>query len=105
MNNGQDPGRFGGSLIGGESIKEIHVGALTPQSGNILEAVLYRGEMPRAEVVNFLGLTPRHARRIVAALIERNVLTSQRPRDPLHLTFSAALASRWMPGLFPEQME
>ena len=105
MNNGQDPGRFGGSLIGGESIKEIHVGALTPQSGNILEAVLYCGEMPRDEVANLLGLTPRHARRIVAALVKRNVLTSEGPRHPLHLTFSATLASRWMPGLFLEQME
>ena len=63
---------------------------------------LYRGEMPRNEVADLLGLTPRHARRIVAALVKRNVLTSEGPRHPLHLTFSATLASRWMPGLFPE---
>jgi len=78
--------------------------ALPPQAGSVLEAVLYRGELPRGEVANLLGLTPRHARRIVAALIERGVLVSKGPRDPLHLAFPAILASRWMPGLFPEQV-
>jgi hypothetical protein len=39
---------------------------------------------------------------IVSALIERGVLVSKGPRDPLHLAFPAILASRWMPG--PEQV-
>ena len=43
--------------------------------------------------------------RIVAALVDRNVLASDGLRDPLHLAFPAALASRWMPGLFPERTE
>jgi hypothetical protein len=37
------------------------------------------------------------------ALIERGVVTSLSIRAPLRLTFPAALAARWMPGLFPEQ--
>ena len=41
----------------------------------------------------------RHARRIVSALLERGVLTSDSTRAPLRLDFPAALASRWMPGL------
>jgi hypothetical protein len=53
--------------------------------------------------IDILRLTPRHARRIVSSLIERGVLTSRGPRDPLLLAFPAALASRWMPGLFPER--
>jgi hypothetical protein len=84
--------------------EEARMNALPPQAGSVLEAVLYRGELPRGEVANLLGLTPRHARRIVAALIERGVLVSKGPRDPLHLAFPAILASRWMPGLFPEQV-
>jgi hypothetical protein len=36
-------------------------------------------------------------------LIERGVFVSKGPRDPLLLAFPAALASRWMPGLFPER--
>jgi hypothetical protein len=35
--------------------------------------------------------------------MERGVLTADSPRAPLRLVFSATLASRWMPGLFPEE--
>jgi Fic family protein len=83
--------------------EEARTNALPSPAGSILEAVLYRGELPRAEVASLLGLTARHARRIVAALGERGVLVSKGPRDPLHLAFPAALASRWMPGLFPDR--
>jgi Fic family protein len=83
--------------------EEIRLDALPPRTGTLLEAVLYRGELPRGEVAGVLGLTPRHARRVVSALIERGVLSSKGPRDPLYLVFPAALAARWMPGLFPEQ--
>jgi len=83
--------------------EEIRVDALPPKSGSILEAVLYRGELPRADAGGVVGAGERHARRIVSALIERGVLTSDGPRAPLRLVFPAALASRWMPGLFPEK--
>ena len=83
--------------------EETRLNKLPPQAGSVLEAVLYRGELPRGDVAAILGLTPRHARRIVSALIERGVLVSQGPRDPLLLAFPATLASRWMPGLFPEK--
>ena len=83
--------------------EEARLNGLPPQAGQILEAVLYRGEMPRGEVGELLGLTPRHARRTVATLLERGVLASEHSRAPLHLAFPAALASRWMPGLFPER--
>ena len=83
--------------------EESRTGSLPPQAGAILEAVLFRGELPRGDVANLLGASARHARRAVASLIKNNVLTSDGPRDPLRLTFPAALASRWMPGLFPER--
>ncbi len=83
--------------------EEIRLGTLPAKSGNILEAVLYRGELPRADAAVALGVGARHARRIVSALIEREVLTADGPRAPLRLVFPAALASRWMPGLFPEK--
>jgi Fic family protein len=84
--------------------EEIRTGALPPKSGNILEAVLYRGELPRADAAGVVGAGERHARRIVAALIERGVLTADSARAPLRLVFPATLASRWMPGLFPEKL-
>ena len=85
--------------------EEVRLGTLPSKAGNLLEAVLYRGALPRGEAAGVLGLTPRHARRIVSALLERGVLASKGPRDPLYLVFPAALAARWMPGLFPEQPE
>ncbi len=83
--------------------EEIRLNTLPPNSGSILEAVLYRGELPRADAAGVVGVGERHARRIVAALVERGVLVSDGPRAPLRLVFPAALASRWMPGLFPEK--
>jgi len=83
--------------------EEIRLGTLPPKSGNILEALLYRGELPRADAAGAVGAGERHARRIVAALVERGVLAADGPRAPLRLVFPAALAARWMPGLFPEK--
>jgi Fic family protein len=65
--------------------------------------VLYRGELPRGDAAGVVGVGERHARRIVSALVERGVLVSDSPRSPLRLVFPATLASRWMPGLFPER--
>ena len=83
--------------------EEAHAGALPSKAGNILEAILYRGELPRGDVADILGIGDRHARRVVAALSERGVVVSTSSRAPLRLAFPAKLAPRWMPGLFPEK--
>jgi len=83
--------------------EEIRLDRLPPKSGAILEAVLYRGELPRADTAGIVGTGDRPARRVVSALIERGVLLSVSSRAPLRLAFPAILASRWMPGLFPER--
>jgi Fic family protein len=85
------------------SEEEARLGHLPPKSGNILEAVLYRGELPRGDAATVLGTGDRQARRIVSTLVDRGVLKSASARAPLRLAFPAALASRWMPGLFPER--
>jgi len=84
--------------------EEIRLNSLPPKSGSVLEAVLYRGELPRGDVAGVVGTGERQARRIVSALVERGVLVSVSSRAPLRLVFPAALASRWMPGLFPEKV-
>lgn len=68
----------------------------------VLEAVLYRGELPRGELPALLGVTDRQARRIVSSLIDQGVLSSKTQKAPLRLAFPANLADRLMPGLFPE---
>ena len=83
--------------------EEIRADALPPKSGAVLEAVLFRGELPRGEVANITATSERQARRVTSALIEHEVLTSESSRAPLRLAFPARLASRWLPGLFPER--
>jgi hypothetical protein len=83
--------------------EEIRLNLLPPKSGSLLEAILYRGELPRADAAGIVGTGDRQARRVVSALLEHGVLTSASPRAHLRLAFPATLASRWMPGLFPEK--
>jgi Fic family protein len=83
--------------------EEIRLNHLPPKSGAILEAVLYRGELPRGDAAAIVGSGERHSRRVVSALLEHGVLVSETSRTPVRLAFPATLASRWMPGLFPEK--
>jgi Fic family protein len=81
--------------------EEIEIGNLQSQTLRILEAILYRGEISKGEISSILDVTDRHARRLTATLIEKGVLISDSPKSSLKLAFPAALASRWLPGLFP----
>jgi Fic family protein len=84
--------------------EEIRLDRLPPKSGFVLEALLYRGELPRGDAAAIVGTGERQARRVVSALVERGVLLSASTRAPLRLAFPASLAARWMPGLFPERV-
>ena len=83
--------------------EEIRLNHLPPKSGAILEAVFYRGELPSGDAAAIVGTGDRQARRVVSALTGHGVLTSETTRAHLRLAFPATLASRWMPGLFPER--
>jgi Fic family protein len=83
--------------------EQIATDALPEKAGVVLDAILYRGELPRSEVSELLGSSPRTGRRVVSALVDHGVVSSETARAPLRITFPARLASRWMPGLFPEQ--
>jgi hypothetical protein len=85
------------------SEEQVRLGKLPPKSGAVLEALLYRGALPRGDTAAVVDASERSARRVVAALIDAGVITSASSRAPLRLAFPAALASRWMPGLFPEK--
>ena len=81
--------------------RETRAGALPHGSETVLEAVLFRDEVPRGDVPAILGASERQARRVTAALIERSALVSTSHRAPLRLAFPATLAPDWLPGLFP----
>ena len=82
--------------------EEIRMDKLPPKSGAMLEAVLYRGEIPRAETPGIFDASERSARRFVSALIDRGVLTSESTRAPstprlprsARLTLDAGIVSR-----------
>lgn len=82
--------------------EEERVGTLPMKSGAVLEAVLFRGELPRGDLPNLLGTRERQARRVTSALLKHGALQSESSRAPLRLAFPARLASRWLPGLFPQ---
>ncbi|MDM7946656.1 MAG: Fic family protein [Oceanibaculum nanhaiense] len=85
--------------------EETRLGRLPRKAKDVLEVLQYRGEIPRGDIPQVVGTAERQARRIVGALAEYGVVTSESSRAPLRLAFPAALASRWMPGLFPEKPE
>jgi|SRR5688572_26710743 Fic family protein len=97
-----EPGQLRARIIGWAE-DETRVGALPARAGQVLEAILYRGELPRGEVPKLLQLNERQAQRIMAALSDRHVVTSRSSRTPWRLAFPATLAHRWMPGLFPPE--
>ena len=83
--------------------EEIATDALPAKGGLVLEAILYRGELARGDVPGLLDTSARSARRVISALIDRGVVTATTTKSNLRIAFPAALAARWMPGLFPEK--
>jgi hypothetical protein len=82
---------------------EARLQRINPKAGLLLDAILYRGEVPRGDVAQILGLSARYSRDTVAELTRRGVIASETPYGSLHLVFTAKLAPRWMPGLFPDE--
>lgn len=82
---------------------QAQAGRLPAQAGPILETLLYRGELPHGDVPQLLGISDRQCRRIIAAMMEHAIITSENIRSPLRLSFPATLASHWVPNLFPEK--
>jgi len=83
--------------------EQVRLDVLAQKSVRLVEVLLYRGEIPRGEVAGIVDTGERQARRFVASLSELGVLRAESARAPLTLAFPAALAGRWMPGLFPER--
>ena len=97
-----EPGQLRARIISWAD-DESKIGALPAKAAQVLEAVLYRGELPRGDIPKLLQVTDRQALRIVSSLSDRHVLTSRSSKSPWRLLFPAALAHRWMPGLFPPE--
>lgn len=84
--------------------EEIKSDGLPAKSDKVLSALIDRGELARADVPEILGMSDRSSQRITRALLDRGVIKSKSTRTPFELSFPASLASRWLPGLFPEKI-
>jgi len=82
--------------------EEVRLKSFSPKAILLLDAILYRGEVSRGEVAQIISTKARYARIVVADLEKHNVVRSRTPYGRLRINFPAALAPRWMPGLFPE---
>jgi Fic family protein len=82
--------------------EEHRLHRLPAKAAAVLEAILFRGEVSRQDVRIVTNTGERQAGRISSALLSRGVVTSESNSGPLRLVFSADLAPRWLPGLFPE---
>lgn len=83
--------------------EEMRSGALPSRSEKVLEVLVLRGELKRGDVGELLGKGERTAQRVTRVLLDQGIIKSRSTRAPFHLAFPARLASRWMPGLFPDQ--
>ena len=95
------PDKIRGRIIGWCKSR-VDAGKLPRQSPVLLEAVLYRGELKRGELMDLLQVARRTATRVASELLEAGILASDGPKLPLRIAFPAKLASEIMPGLFPE---
>ena len=83
--------------------EEIKAKRIAQKSDLLLDVILYRGEVLRKDVAQTISTSARQGRDTVADLAKLGVVGSETPYGPLRLAFPASLASRWMPGLFPEE--
>jgi hypothetical protein len=73
--------------------EEIRAGLLPQRSGQLLETLLYRGELPRGDVPTSLGISERGARRVISALLDRGVLISEEPESSTEYYFPCSSGS------------
>jgi Fic family protein len=81
--------------------EEVRLGSFAKPGVAIMEAVLFRGELPRADVAALIQGSDRTASRLTAQLNEFGVITSASSKAPWRLSLPATLAQRWFPGLYP----
>jgi Fic family protein len=81
--------------------EQIGYDTLPAQAPRVLDAILFKGSVPRAEVPGIINQSERTARNVTTALSREGIIFSPGPRDDWQIAFPAKLAPRLMPGLFP----
>lgn len=84
--------------------EETRLGTIPAKGSNVLDAILFRGSLPRSEVQSVVNQSERAANYITKALSKHGVIMAPGARADWQIAFPAKLAPRLMPGLFPEQI-
>jgi len=82
--------------------EEAQYGRIPAKSPRVLDAILFRGSLPKSGVREVLGQSERSARDATRALSKLGIITSSGARADWQIAFPAKLAPRIAPGLFPE---
>ena len=85
--------------------RHVSFGEMKPEAGHLLRDVFLRGEIPRGEIPNIIGMPERSARRAVSNLLEKNYLVSDSEKGPVMLGFPASMVGYYFPRLYPEGVE
>jgi Fic family protein len=76
--------------------------SLKPETANILEEVLIRGEVERGAIERITGLPQRTARRVLNEAVQAGLLESSTPKTPVSLRFPEDALEALFPRLYPE---
>jgi Fic family protein len=76
--------------------------SLKPETANILEEVLIRGEVERGAIERITGLPERTARRVLNEAVQAGLLESSTPKTPVSLRFPEDALEALFPRLYPE---
>ncbi len=79
---------------------ETYPATTAAQIGLLVERVIRYGSVDRSTAGHILGVTERHARRIIDQLASARVITAP-PRGDLGPAFPISAVPRWFPDLFP----
>lgn len=75
---------------------------LPARASRVLDAILFRGSLPKSEVADAMGQSVRSARAATNALSKLGIIASNGARADWQIAFPAKLAPRIAPGLFPD---
>ena len=81
--------------------EETAYGNLPARASRVLEAILFRGSLPKSKVADAMGQSVRSARGATNALSKLGIISSAGARADWQIAFPAKLAPRIAPGLFP----
>lgn len=81
--------------------EQVRFGSIPPRGTRVLDAILFKGTLPRAEVAAVLGQSERTANNVTQSLVKHGIITAAGARAPWQIAFPANLAPRLMPDLFP----